>query len=466
MRIGVIFILIVQFGLGGYSQDSNKVFSQNDFLYYVKKYHPVAIQSQLVLKQGEAEVLKAKGGFDPYLHSNIDQKYYKDKQYYSVHNSGLKIPTWYGIEVKTGIDQNTGLYMNPERTVPDGGLWYAGVSFPLAQGLVIDERRALLKKAKLFQESTNYQQNSILNDLYYEAIIAYWYWAKAYNKMLIYEDAMDLAEVRFKAVKQSFKYGDKPAIDTLEAFIQVQNRRLGYQDAQIDYRNKSLKLSNYLWFENNTPLELTDSIQAPVFEELKFDLETKLLEEYLLNIETNHPDILLYDYKVSVLEIDRKLKVEKLKPKVDLKYNALTENVGNSSTGSYSMENYKWGLEFKYPIFIRESRGDLKLADLKIENTELSRDQKVLEVRNKVEAYYQSQMILQQQIIQGVDVVNNYKRLVKGEKQKFDNGESSLFMINSREKNYIYSQISLADLVAEYYISHYGIIWSEGSLDF
>jgi hypothetical protein len=41
---------------------------------------------------------------------------------YSILNSSFKIPTWYGIEIKAGFDQNEGYYLNPENTVPNAGL--------------------------------------------------------------------------------------------------------------------------------------------------------------------------------------------------------------------------------------------------------------------------------------------------------------------------------------------------------
>jgi hypothetical protein len=91
----------------------------------------VAKQAQLQLEKGEANVLKARGGFDPRINSDLDQKYYKGSQYYSLFNSGLKIPTWYGIEFGAGFEQNQGSNLNPENILPQSGLAYAGMSVVL-----------------------------------------------------------------------------------------------------------------------------------------------------------------------------------------------------------------------------------------------------------------------------------------------------------------------------------------------
>ena len=43
--------------------------------------------------------------------------------------------------------------------------------------------------------------------------------------------------------------------------------------------------------------------------------------------------------------------------------------------------------------------------------------------------------------------VNNYERLWQSEKRLYDAGETSLFMINSREMSYINAQLKLNELI-------------------
>jgi hypothetical protein len=73
-----------------------------------------------------------------------------------------------------------------------------------------------------------------LNDLLLEALEGYWNWVRAYNQLLIYREFIDLALERFDGIRESFTQGDLPAIDTLEAFIQVQNRRIGENQSFIE----------------------------------------------------------------------------------------------------------------------------------------------------------------------------------------------------------------------------------------
>jgi outer membrane protein TolC len=443
---------------------AQSVFTPEQFIWFVKQYHPVVKQADLLKTQGENTIQRARGNFDPYLFTYFDNKQFDDKEYFRILNTGLKVPTWYGIELKTGFDQNRGIFVNPENNLPLGGLWYGGISVPIGQGLFIDNRRAQLKQAKIYAESTEAERKAILNDLYFEAIKQYWKWVEVYNQLKIYEESVELAQTRFEGVKQSFIFGDNPAIDTLEAYIQVQTRQMGKNQYELLYKNAKLELSNYLWFENNTPLEITDSLvpinytSIPNVTTIPQDSITKILTQ----IEATHPLIQLYDYKLQSLEIERKLKTEMLKPKLNVNYNLLNEPIGSNYLSQLSPQNYKWGIEFSFPILLRQQRGELKLTGVKILDTEFNQQQKILEVKNEIQQYFNEQENLSKQITLFNSAVNNYQQLLEGEKQKFSLGESSLFLVNSREIGFIDAQVKLIELISKYEISKVGVIWASG----
>jgi outer membrane protein TolC len=442
------------------------VFSQEQFVWYVKNHHPVVVQAGLLLDQGESAVRKARGDFDPVIQADLDQKYYDDKTYYSLLGAGLKIPTWYGIELETGFDQNRGVFLNPENNVPEGGLWYAGISVPIGQGLFIDERRAVLKQAQIFAQSTIAEQERILNNLFFEAIKAYWRWAEAWNQYQVFEESVELAIVRYNAVKQSYLFGDLPAIDTLEAFIQVQNRQMNRNEYQLFYQNLTLELSNFLWLENNTPLVITDALRPPELEQYTtLDIiPTDTLQSMLVDLEAGHPEMQLYDFKLESMEVEKRMMREELKPTINLDYNALFGEISTEPTRSNFPTDYTWGLEFKFPLFLRKERGNLQLTRLKIQDTELDQRQKLLELQNKLRSYYNEQVNLVGQVELFTDAVNNYERLLRGEQQKFDSGESSLFLINSREISLIQAELKLIELISKFNVADNGLVWATGKL--
>ena len=120
-----------------------------EYLGFVKQYHPIVRQANLIVNQSEAKLLKSRGAFDPKIEVDYDQKKFKNTEYFDKLNATFKIPTWYGLEFKANFEQNEGAFLNPESDVPADGLYSVGVSLSLARGLLINERMAMLKQARL-----------------------------------------------------------------------------------------------------------------------------------------------------------------------------------------------------------------------------------------------------------------------------------------------------------------------------
>lgn len=423
--------------------------SYEDFIGRVKNNHPIAKQAELKLLYGDAYLQKSRGLFDPKVFSEVSQKYFNEKQYYSTTNSGLKIPTWYGLEFGGGYEQNQGLYLNPQNNNPNAGLWYAGASLTLGQGLFIDERRAELRKAQIYMQSTQAEKQALYNELIYDASKFYWDWFTSYNVLKVYEDALTLANQRYQAVKQGVLLGDKPSIDTVEAGIQVQNRLLNLQQAQLNFKNNTAQLSVYLWDEGIIPLEIAEETIPHEMDEIESQTISSNLFVQLDSIEYKHPELVQYQFKIEQLGIEKKLKQEMIKPKLNLKYNAITEPVGNDVFLQYNMNNYRWGMEFNMPLFVRKERGDLKIAKLKINETELQYETKKAALTYKAKSSINELETSFNQVNLYANTVKDYAKLLNGEKQKFEAGESSLFMVNSREVGYINTKLKLIELLAK-----------------
>lgn len=465
-KLPIIYFILMFFPSALLSQDEIRIFHEEEMIWFIENFHPISQQGDILINKGESTLQKARGSFDPYVYADLDQKFFDNKDYYSLFGAGLKVPTWYGIEIKAGYDQNTGAFLNPENNVPSDGLWYAGISVPIGQGLFIDERRATLKQAELYVNASFAEQQSLMNNLYFDAIKQYWKWVAAYNKLQVYEESVDLAMERFEALKRNYALGDRPAIDTLEAFILVQNREIFRNELELEYQNTSLELSNYLWFENNIPLEITDSLRPPLYEEIRYRdaISAFRLESYLNKLVEMHPELQLYQYKQASLEVENRLKAEALKPKLNLNYNFLSQDPTQTDLSTFPLQNYKWGLEFSFPIFNRKQRGELQLNELKIQETELEQIQKLLVLENKVRGYYNEQAMLNKQIDLYSLTVDNYSSLLNGERKKFSIGESSLFLVNSRENGVIDARLKLIDLMAKYNVAQVAVVWASGSL--
>jgi outer membrane protein TolC len=446
-------ILLLLCVLKTFGQENSPLeFSYNEFLGYVKKYHPLVKNANLELNKAQANLMMARGGFDPKIEVDFSKKQFKDSDYYSILNSSFKIPTWYGIEIKASFDNNEGIYLNPENSVPNQGLTSLGVFVPLGQGLFINQRMADVRKAKIQIQLSNAERRLQAISILYDGSVAYFNWKKNYNEVQLYENYLKNAKIRFKGIQSLIQQGDKPAIDSIEAGIIVKNRLLSLEDSRLKLNKAKLELSNFLWLENNIPLELSDELIPE--EKLELTIQETLKTNDLLNSEfsiVNHPKINALQSKIDILNVDRKLKANMLLPKIDLGYSYLSEP---SYFDNYQFEDYKIGLNFYFPLFLRKERGSLKLAKFKVQETEFALALEKVQLTNKINAQKIeiASILKQKELIK--ELVEDNNVMLNSEERLFSFGESSMFLINSRENNLVTAQLSFIAIENRYFVSN------------
>ena len=439
------FLLVAQPNVG-------TEFSFNEYLGFVKKYHPLVKQANLEINEAQANLMTARGGFDPKIEVDFSKKQFKDTEYYSILNSSFKIPTWYGIEVKAGFENDSGIYLNPENTLPNQGLASFGVTVPIGQGLFINQRMADLRKAKINLRLGQNQQKLMAILVLYDASVAYFNWKRNYKEVELYTTYLQNALIRFKGIKSLIGNGDKPAIDSVEAKIIVRNRDLNLTESQLKLTKAKLELANFLWLENSIPFELQEGIIPEI--NLQNTIQETLRTNDLLNQDftiLNHPKINALQNKIEILNVERQLKANALLPKIDLGYSYLSEP---SYISNYRFQDYKIGVNFAFPVFLRKERGSLQLAKFKIQDTQFQLDLERVQLSNKINAQKIELTSLQKQRELVADLVIDNQTMLNSEERLFSFGESSLFLINSRENSLVLSQ--LADILIEnrYFISN------------
>ncbi|WP_316839232.1 TolC family protein [Pedobacter gandavensis] len=447
-----VFLLLLTCRIPAIAQLAKpEVLSFNEFLGYVKKYHPAVRQADLLLSKAETALMMARGGFDPKLEVDFNNKQFKGTEYYALFNSSFKLPTWYGIEVKAGFDNNEGTYLNPQNKTPDHGLTSLGITVPLAQGLLINQRMADLRIAKIqLQLSKSERQLQAVNVLY-SASIAYVNWKRANDEAKLYEEYMTFAEKRAEAINKLIKAGDKAAVDSIEARIVIKNRQLNVAEAKLKLAKSKLELSNYLWIEN-IPMELRETIIPE--DDLEEVIKLALNFEGALQENTDlahHPKLMAMQQKIEILSIEQKLKRNMLLPKLDVGYHYLSEP---SYFNDFQLGNYKFELKFSVPLFLRKERGALKLAKLKISDGQLDLSLERLQLKNKITAQQTEIKSIQQQIDITASLVSDYDKMLLAEERLFLMGESSVFLLNSRENSLVSTKLSRISLENRFLISN------------
>lgn len=441
MKIKLTLIYFL-FSFISWSQDTIQQLDLITFLQHVQENHPVALVASNDIEKSTNFIRMAKGAFDPILFGGIDQKYYDGTTYYSTMTSGIKIPTRIGWNLKIMGDLNRGQYLDGDQIIPNAGLTYLGVEIPIGRGMFTDDQRTQIKRALVSLDQSMNQRQLILNDLLYEAGQHFINWQEQQAQLELAKEVYTLAETRLSQVRISYELGDRAAIDTVEAFTQFYARRIDLNQRDLNVKNARIQIENYLWEQGMIPLTLDDLVSA----------SSLILVEPKISIKEfdsiRHPILSLYDLKIVDLELERKLKIEQLKPQFNINYNLL-QTPSDLVSLNYSFTNYKWGATFYMPILLRKERSSLAITKLKIENTQIEMSQKQRDLLTKQIQIQNEWITLVTQTRDSDDIAEGFKTLSTAETALFDQGESSLFLINARELGYISSKSKYIEFLSK-----------------
>jgi outer membrane protein len=418
----------------------------NEFMALVQKNHPIAVQAKLALEKANAELLAARGAFDPKANTAFSEKQFNNTTYWNTLDSYLKIPAWIG-EFKGGYERSGGKYLNPEDVVDEGGLYYAAYTLPLGAGLFFDERRNALKQAKVYVTMSEAEQRSMLNKLTYKALGDYWNWYYTKRQLQFVNEGLRLAEQRFEAIRELYLNGSQSALDTLEAYGNLLTRRNQLNQALVEEQNALLAVNAHIWDGNQEPAELEADIQ-PIMPQADALYKNRPLKDSLYNLAaTQHPDIIKLKGNIRQMEFEKKFRTEMLKPQVNISYNFLRGTLNNSDAGDFLfLNNYKFGLDASMPLFLRKERGKLRSTKIMLNWRQLDLTQNTRSIRIGIDSRWNdiNNFYAQLQNQRGVEQAT--RALTEGEQIRFLNGESSVFLVNTRETNLVNAGLKLAEL--------------------
>jgi outer membrane protein TolC len=257
--------------------------------------------------------------------------------------------------------------------------------------------------------------------------------------------------------------GERAAMDTVEAAILYQSRLLDFQSAKIEIQKQNNELAMYNWQTNapsaNELYQPSDSLDL-YFEKAKNGIIKQLYQD-----STSNPVIDKYNSFQKVLGIDARLKKEMIKPKLNVNYNLLSYNP-NSFSPVYTQNNYKWGVDLSFPLLLRRSRNEYKMAKVNFQSNSFELANKTNELDFKLNTLKQTIAILSEQLQNAERSVKYNRLLVEAEKLKFNNGESSLFILNARENKWLESELKFAEYKYKFIKTILNITYLKGNLNF
>lgn len=422
-----------------------------DFLARVIVAHPQVRQAEESRRQADAELLSARGGFDPYVSALWDTKRFKGIGYYDEFDARLVLPTPWGVDFKLGWERAAGQIINPERATPTEGLLSFGVTLPLGPRLVTDERRTALRQAEIAQEAADADRDAAVARVLQSAARDWGLWSEMERRARITAEGVTLAQFRLDALRRRVETGDAAPIDTIEALAEVRAREVLRLDARAAADAARLVAEGWLWRADGTPDRFPDGAVAAERATLSQEamLQERLGGDALRYLVARHPFVQQATARWRQAEAARRLAAVNILPSASIDLSGLASGgaLGDINPPSLGEES-KFSGNVRLPLFPRREVGRLRSAESRTRALQAERER----VRREVEIDAQRALLelttVDAQLTRQEALVALQERLLAAEQQRFAAGESTLLVVNLRERALLDERLKLASLVA------------------
>ena len=175
--------------------------------------------------EARAKRLSAFAAFEPRVNLSSEGKDYGNDLQYRLDRAEARVGLPGGIDLVGGAAQGTGAFINPERKTPTEGLVNLGISAPLGGALVFSDRQyewgASTRNLEIAEAKLDRtERTAILN-----AVKVYTFWQAQSEVQGAVDEALAVAAERLRLVREAFRLGERSEMDTLEAYLSWVDRR-------------------------------------------------------------------------------------------------------------------------------------------------------------------------------------------------------------------------------------------------
>lgn len=418
------------------------------FLARVREAHPLARQAELARRQARADLRAARGGFDPVLSATWDYKRFKGIGYYDELDTRLTVPTPWGVDVKLGWERAAGAIINPERATPANGLLSAGLSIPIGPRLLADERRTGLQQSELAVDVADADAEAALMRLLQAASRDWGAWFEADARARIAREGVALARFRLDAVRRRVLEGDAAAIDSVEARAEWERRLLAETDAVAYAAASRLTISGYLWDGEGGAVPLAATATPAPAPGMRLIADAGVDAAAIARLAREHPSVRQARARWLQAEAQRRLTLTQVLPSASAEVSALAagRSLGDLPALSDAADDAKAGLALRIPLFARRELGRLRAAEDRTRQLAVERDRVMREVQIAAERALVEVRAVEAQLDGQARVLAASEALLAAEQRRFDIGESSLLVVNLRERAVLDERLRLAQL--------------------
>ncbi|MEM9352570.1 MAG: TolC family protein [Planctomycetota bacterium] len=404
-----------------------------------------------VVASGEA--LSARGAFDHKLetYSNAQPLDFYENTW---HTAKVKRNTLWGGELGAGYKVGRGSFepWYKERETNDGGEFGLSIMAPIIRDRRIDEYRAELWRAQLEQNRVEPEIQALVILSVRDGAAAYWDWVAAGANQFIAEQVLELGVDRQRFLQRQVDLGEKAPIDLVDNRRIIVDRQAKLLDAQRKVEQTAVKMSLFFRTDNGEPVVVPNALSVRDFPEIT-QLDSEAAAYDVEFAQQNRPELSELTVVRRQLSVALRQARNETLPDVDGGF-FFGQDVGNpTSSDDKSDFELEAILTIEVPLERRKALGKVrqlrgKLAKLRAK-TQFVADKIGAEVRI-ARAALTAAAARVEQTTEGRELAI---QMVRAERRLYEEGQSTLFNLNIREKQVADAAVEVVRAQLDYFVA-------------
>ncbi|MCS6896830.1 MAG: TolC family protein [Nitrospira sp.] len=426
-------------------------FTLEEVYSWIDRGHPLLRGAGAEKTIARGKMLKALGAFDPVLVNDMELERFissgnpeKGTQTVGYNDTLFEARHPWGFRGSAGYRRAIGDARIPDLAFGENNQLVLGGFLPLLRGLLVNPERAELQRSELAAPLAEIKIAQTRQDLFLAASHQFWEWVAAAKLLEVEQQALAVAEERYRQMEERAKAGAIAPIEVVEAGQEVHRRREIAITARRRLEQEQFKLSMFLW-ENGAPAtpplnrvpEFPAVSPVPVYEDV---------QSHKLAAVKERPEVKELEVEAKINHIDLALAKNNLLPNLDL------EAAPARAPEKFVLGlGYRFGVELRFPIFQRRGRGEVLQAQGQAERLVMAKafreNQVLVDIDNAVSAIERARERIEEasQALRLVEIVE------EGERYRFSLGASTVLFVNLRERNTVDAKKQVIVAKAEFH---------------
>lgn len=352
------------------------------------------------------------------------------------------------------------VYEEAYRTL-SGGEASLGVALSLLRDREIDKRRLGVSNARLAITQWQSEFAGSVNETLYKGVSHYLYWFETALQLHSVAELLEATESRQLAYEVRVEQGDLAESDLVEFQANMLQQRLLLSNLKQKLLATQLDLGFYLRNERGE-MVLVDDLAASSRDIAWPYAVTQTKVMALRKKLASHPALVQIQQDIRMLQNKQMLADNALLPKLDIKA-SLGRDIGSGPASLEGTES-KLGLQFSFPLGNRAARAEV--ASLGSKYNELSYKRQLISdrIRQAFDKAYRNWQQAREIATLQRDNADLAMRLYDMERQRYEMGDSDMFVLNARESARIKAHMSRIKADVDVYMAELALHHAAASL--